>query len=95
MARYVAFLRGVNPMNCKMPDLKRNASSTHTHALAALRQINDAIGQQKRGPKLLSRRVAAVLLPFALGEFRERPRVAGTRAMSNTASSPMGHTHAV
>lgn len=23
MRRYVAFLRGVSPMNCKMPDLKR------------------------------------------------------------------------
>ena len=24
MPRYVAFLRGVSPMNCKMPELKRS-----------------------------------------------------------------------
>lgn len=61
MARHVAFLRGVSPMNCRMPQLKRcfeNAGFTNVKTLLSSGNVAfDATGS----PAALERRIEAAM----------------------------------
>ncbi len=62
MARFVAFLRGVSPMNCKMPELKRSMETAgFTDVRTILASGNVAFDTSARSPSTLERKAEAAM----------------------------------
>src|SRR6202162_2290052 len=62
MPRYAAFLRGISPMNCRMPDLKRALESAgFTEVKTFLSSGNAAFDTRATPPKALERKVESAL----------------------------------
>jgi uncharacterized protein (DUF1697 family) len=62
MPRYVAFLRGVSPMNAKMPDLKRCFESAgFTNVVTVLSSGNVVFDAQKGSPAVLEQQAESAM----------------------------------
>jgi len=68
MKRYAAFLRGVSPMNCKMPELARAFEAAGFADVATYIQSGNVVFTSKRGEASVKKLLAA-----ALAEHLGRP----------------------
>jgi uncharacterized protein (DUF1697 family) len=62
MPRYAAFLRGISPMNCKMPELKRSFEQAgFTEVRTLLSSGNVVFDARKAAPATLQRKAEAAM----------------------------------
>ena len=67
MPRYAAFLRGVSPMNCKMPELKRAFESAGFEAVRTLLSSGNVVFDAPRSAESTLERKAEAAMKKALG----------------------------